>query len=136
MEATMRATLNNILLKRRVLTLTAVTAGLVILALVLLAARSNKPAAAAPRPLDVQVATVEQRDVPLYSEWIGTTDGAVNAEIKAQVTGYLLHQTYKEGAFVKKGELLFEIDPKPFAVALDQANAKVLQFEGQVTQAT
>src|SRR6266478_1314171 len=136
MEATMRATLNKILVKRKALTLTAMTAGLVILALVLFAARSNKPVAAAPRPPDVQVVTVEQKDVPVYSEWIGTTDGAVNAEIKAQITGYLLHQTYKEGAFVKKGELLFEIDPKPFAAALDQANAKVLQFEGQVAQAT
>jgi RND family efflux transporter MFP subunit len=136
MEATMRATLNSILVKRKALTLTAVTAGLAIVALVLFAARSTKPAAAAPRPLDVQVVTVEQKDVPVYSEWIGSTDGAVNAEIKAQITGYLLHQTYKEGAFVKKGELLFEIDPKPFAAALDQANAKVLQFEGQVAQAT
>ena len=131
----MQAILNNILVKRRALTLTAVTAGLVILALVFLAARSSKPAAA-PRPLDVQVVTVEQKDVPVYSEWIGTTDGAVNAEIKAQISGYLLRQTYKEGAFVKKGELLFEIDPKPFAAALDEANAKVVQFEGQVAQAT
>ena len=104
----MQATLKNILVKRKALTITGVTTGLVILALVLLAARSNKPAAAAPRPLDVQVVTVEQKDVPVYSEWIGTTDGAVNAEIKAQITGYLLHQTYKEGAFVKKGELLFD----------------------------
>src|SRR6266446_3087641 len=132
----MRTTLKNILVKRKALTVTGLTAGLAILALVLLAARSNKPAAAAPRPLDVQVVKVEQKDVPVYSEWIGTTDGAVNAEIKAQVTGYLLHQVYKEGAFIKKGELLFEIDPKPFAAALDQANAKVLQFEGQVAQAT
>ncbi|HEU5235665.1 MAG TPA: biotin/lipoyl-binding protein, partial [Pyrinomonadaceae bacterium] len=132
----MRAILKNILAKRKALTVTGVATGLVILALVLLAARSNKPAAAAPRPLDVQVVKVEQKDVPVYSEWIGTTDGAVNAEIKAQVTGYLLHQVYKEGGFVKKGELLFEIDPKPFAAALDQANAKVLQFEGQVAQAT
>jgi len=124
----MRTTLKNILVKRKALTVTGLTAGLVILALVLFAARSNKPAAAAPRPPDVQVVTVEQKDVPVYSEWIGTTDGAVNAEIKAQITGYLLHQTYKEGAFVKRGELLFEIDSKPFAVALDQANAKVLQF--------
>ncbi len=132
----MRAKLYNILVKRKALTITGVTTGLVILALVLLVARSNKPVAAAPRPLDVQVVTVEQKDVPVYSEWIGTTDGAVNAEIKAQITGYLLHQTYKEGAFVKKGELLFEIDPKPFQAALDQASAKVLQFEGQVAQAT
>ncbi len=131
----MRATLKNIFVKRKALTATGVTAGLLIVLLVILAARSNKPAAAAPLPLDVQVVTVERKDVPVYSEWIGTTDGAVNAEIKAQVTGYLLRQVYKEGAFVKKGELLFEIDPKPFVAALDQANAKVLQYQGQVASA-
>jgi membrane fusion protein (multidrug efflux system) len=76
-----------------------------------------------------------QKDVPLYSEWIGTTEGLVNAEIKAQVTGYLLRQNYKEGSFVKKGELLFEIDPRPFQAALDQANGQVAQYEGQIEQA-
>jgi len=101
----MLATLKNVLVKRTTLTAFGVTAGLLIVLLVLFAARSNKPAAAAPLPLDVQVVKVEQRDVPVYSEWIGTTDGAVNAEVKAQVTGYLLHQVYKEGAVVKKGEL-------------------------------
>jgi len=60
----------------------------------------------------------------------------VNAEIKAQVTGYLLRQDYKEGSFVKKGELLFEIDPKPFQAALEQSNGKVAQFQGQLEQAT
>ena len=131
----MRTTLKNILGKRKALTVTGTITGLVILALVLLVARSNKPVAAAPRPPDVQVVKVEQKDVPVYSEWIGTTDGAVNAEIKAQVSGYLLRQVYKEGSFVKKGELLFEIDPKPFVAALDQANAKVLQYQGQVASA-
>jgi len=132
----MRDTLENIFFKRKGLTLTVGGAGLLVLALVIFAVRSNRPAQAAPRPLDVQVARVEQKDVPVYSEWIGSTDGTVNAEIKAQVTGYLLHQIYKEGAFVKKGELLFEIDSKPFQSALDQANAKVLQFQGQLAQAT
>ena len=132
----MRANLKDLFFKRKALTLSVGTAGLVILAVIIFAVRSNKPAQAAPRPPDVQVVTVEQKDVPVYSEWIGSTDGSVNAEIKAQVTGYLLHQIYKEGAFVKKGELLFEIDPKPFQAALDQANAKVLQYQGQLAQAT
>ena len=132
----MQASLKDIFFKRKALTLTVGSVGLVMLAVVIFAVRSNKPAQAAPRPPDVQVVTVEQKDVPVYSEWIGSTDGSVNAEIKAQVTGYLLHQIYKEGAFVKKGELLFEIDPKPFQAALDQANAKVLQYQGQLAQAT
>lgn len=86
-------------------------------------------------PPEVEVVAVEQKDVPIYSEWIGTTDGMVNADIKAQVTGYLLRQDYKEGSFVKKGQLLFEIDPRPFQAALDQASGQVAQFEGQLAQA-
>jgi RND family efflux transporter MFP subunit len=108
---------------------------LIVIALII-AARSSKPAQAAPRPLDVEVVKVEQRDVPIYSEWIGTTDGMVNADIKAQVTGYLLRQDYKEGSFVKKGQLLFEIDSRPFQAALDQASGQVAQFQGQLEQAT
>ena len=128
--------LKNILAKRNALISSAIIAGLAILCALTLAARSNNRAQVAPRPLDVQVAKVEQRDVPIYSEWIGTTDGTVNAEIKAQVSGYLLRQNYTEGSFVKKGELLFEIDPKPFQAALEQSNGKVAQFQGQVEQAT
>jgi membrane fusion protein (multidrug efflux system) len=82
------------------------------------------------------VVRVEQQDVPIYSEWIGTTDGMVNAEIKGQVTGYLLRQDYKEGSFVTKGQLLFEIDSRPFQAALDQANGQVAQFQGQLEQAS
>jgi len=80
-------------------------------------------------PPTVEVAQVEQRDVPIYGEWIGTLDGYTNADVRAQVTGYLLRQGYQEGAFVKRGQLLFEIDPRPFQAALDQA-------EGQLAQAT
>ncbi len=97
--------------------------------------RSNKPAQAAPPPLEVEVVKVEQKNVPIYSEWVGTTDGMVNADIKAQVTGYLLRQDYKEGSFVKKGQLLFEIDPRPFQAALDQASGQLAQFQGQLEQA-
>src|SRR4051812_3825477 len=70
-------------------------------------------ASAAATPLQVRVAEVRQMDVPLYREWIGTLEGLVNADIKAQVTGYLTTQAYTEGAFVKKGQLLFQIDPRP-----------------------
>jgi len=83
----------------------------------------------------VEVVPVTQEDVPVYREWIGTLDGMVNAEIKAQVTGYLLKQVYTEGSLVSKGQLLFEIDPRPFRAALDQAKATLAQAEGQLAQA-
>ncbi|HUB81631.1 MAG TPA: efflux RND transporter periplasmic adaptor subunit [Bryobacteraceae bacterium] len=92
-------------------------------------------ATAAPPPLQVAVAAVEQRDVPLYKEWIGTLDGLVNADIKAQVSGYLTEQAYTEGSFVKKGQLLFQIDPRPFQAALDQAQGREAQSQGQLEQA-
>ena len=125
-----------VLAKHKVLLSTGIGALLLVVAGVLVFARSNKPAEAAPRPLEVEVVSVQQTDVPIYKEWIGTTDGMVNAEIKAQVTGYLLRQDFKEGSIVKKGQLLFEIDPRPFQAAVDQANGQVAQFQGQLEQAT
>ena len=107
----------------------------VLIGTLLVTGRSDGPVNAAPKPLAVEVVKVEQKDVPIYSEWIGTTDGMVNADIKAQVTGYLLRQDYKEGSFVKKGQLLFEIDPRPFQAVLDQSNGQVAQFLGQLQQA-
>jgi len=86
-----------------------------------------------PSPL-VEVATVEQKDVPVYGEWIGTLTGQVNADVKAQVTGYLLMRKYKEGSYVKKGQLLFEIDPRPFQAALDQAKGQLAQAQAQLIQ--
>jgi membrane fusion protein (multidrug efflux system) len=97
-----------------------------------------KPAtqgAGAPPPAAVEVAQVEQRDVPIHAEWIGALDGMVNADIKAQVSGYLLRQRYTEGSFVRKGQLLFEIDPRPFEAALNQAQGKLSEAEGQLAQA-
>lgn len=82
----------------------------------------------------VEVATVERKDVPIYGEWIGTLAGQVNADVKAQVTGYLLTRKYKEGSCVKKGQLLFEIDPRPFQAALDQAKGQLAQAEAQLIQ--
>ena len=90
---------------------------------------------AAPKPLEVLVADVQQRDVPIYREWIGTVVGFVNAEIKAQVTGYLVKQEYTEGSFVHEGQLLFQIDPRPFQADLDQAEGRLAQSEGQLAQA-
>src|SRR5215475_14828811 len=84
---------------------------------------------------EVEVATVEEKDVPIYHEWIGTLDGMVNAAIKAQVTGYLLSQNYAEGSFVRKGQSLFEIDPRPFQAAVDQAQGQLAQANGQLARA-
>jgi len=131
----MSRVLQNILQKRKLLTSTIIIAVVVILGALIVAGRSNKPAQAATPSLAVEVVQVEQKDVPIYSEWIGTTDGMVNADIKAQVTGYLLRQDYKEGSFVKKGQLLFEIDPRPFQAALEQTNGQVAQYQGQLEQA-
>src|ERR1700720_4650638 len=86
-------------------------------------------------PPEVMVAQAEQRDVPIYGEWIGTLDGYVNADVRAQVTGYLVRQDYQEGAFVKQGQLLFEIDPRPFKAALDQAEGQLAQATAQLANA-
>ncbi|MCI0620500.1 MAG: biotin/lipoyl-binding protein, partial [Acidobacteria bacterium] len=95
----------------------------------------SKPKLQQPVAPGVEVVQVIQKDVPVYREWIGTLDGMVNAEIKAQVTGYLLKQVYTEGSLVSPGELLFQIDPGPFRAALDQAKATLAQAEGQLAQA-
>jgi RND family efflux transporter MFP subunit len=92
-------------------------------------------AAGSPQLPQVEVAPVKQTDVPIYHEWIGTLDGLVNAAIKAEVTGYLLSQDYKEGSFVRKGQLLFQIDPRPFDAALAQAQGQLAQAKGQLAQA-
>jgi RND family efflux transporter MFP subunit len=93
---------------------------------------ANGPAAA---PLTVQVIAAKQKDVPIYKEWIGTLDGLVNADIKAEVSGYLLQQAYTEGSFVQKGQLLFQIDPRPFEAALEQAQGQLAQAQGLLAQA-
>jgi len=105
---------------------------------ILLSAAGCSARASAPGgfpPPTVELATVERRDIPIQREWIGTLDGYVNAPIKAQVNGYLLRQDYVEGSFVKKGQVLFEIDPRPFQAAVDQAEGQLAQATGQVAQA-
>jgi RND family efflux transporter MFP subunit len=96
---------------------------------------SQGTSAANPAPPAVEVVEVQQKDVPIYGEWIGTLDGLVNADIKAQVSGYLLKQGYTEGSFVRKGQLLFEIDPRPFQAALEQAQGQLAQASGGSAQA-
>ncbi len=92
-------------------------------------------AASAPPPPVVQVATVVQQDTPIYSEWVATLDGYVNAQIQPRVPGYIIKQNYKEGNVVRKGDVLFEIDPRPFKAALDQAKAQLAQAEAQLGKA-
>jgi membrane fusion protein (multidrug efflux system) len=100
----------------------------VILSLIV-AGCKKKPAA--PPPPEVQVIAASATNVPIFEEWVATLDGSVNAQIRAQVTGYLLKQNYTEGNEVKKGDLLFEIDPRPFQAALDQTQAKLDQDQAQ-----
>ena len=108
---------------------------IIMAAILFLSAGCGKSEESQARPPDVQVVQVEQKDVPLSKEWIGTLDGLVNAQIRPQVTGYLLRQNYKDGSFVKKGELMFEIDPRTFRAALDQAKGQLANAEQQLAQA-
>jgi len=96
-------------------------------------AQKKAPSGAAPQ---VQVAQVVRRDVSIYSEWVATLDGYVNAQIQPQVSGYLIKQDYREGSFVHKDDVLFEIDPRPFQAVLDQARAQLAQAEAQLGNAT
>jgi RND family efflux transporter MFP subunit len=97
-------------------------------------ANTSKAAPPAP-PLSVEVATVVQQDTPIYSDWVATLDGYVNAQIQPHVSGYIIKQNYKEGSVVRKGDVLFEIDPRLFKAALDQAKAQLAQAEAQLGKA-
>jgi len=104
---------------------------LLIAASVLLSTGCKEKPAATPPTTTVEVVDVKGQDVPIYHDWIGTLEGLVNAQIRAQVSGYLLTQNYREGDSVKKGELLFQIDPRPFQAVLDQAKGQLAQAEAQ-----
>jgi len=109
---------------------------LVVIGLIIGALRPKRVSGAQPGASpDVEVVQVEQKDVPIYGEWIGTLDGLTNADVRAQVTGYIMRQGYQEGAFVKKGQLLFEIDPRPFQAALDQAEGQLAQAKAALANA-
>ena len=107
-------------------------AGLAGIAL-LIATACDKQKTTPPAPPTVEVVSVAQRDVPIYMEWIGSLDGAVNAVIRPQVTGYLIRQAYREGDLVKQGQPLFEIDPRTFEAAVEEAKGlraqQVARFE-------
>jgi RND family efflux transporter MFP subunit len=108
----------------------------VVLLVNVLGCSSGKVRAAAPAPPPVvDVAPVIRKNVPVQNQWVGTLEGYVNAQIQPQVSGYLIRQDYNEGAFVRKGQLLFEIDPRPFQAALDQAKGQLAQAEAQMANA-
>ena len=113
-------------------------AGLIVLAFVVtLGAGCERRVASAPAPAPptVEVTPVIEKDVPLEGEWVGTLEGYVNAQIQPHVTGYLIRQDYQEGGFVRKDQVLFEIDPRPFQAALDQAKGQLAQAQAQMANA-
>ncbi|MGH7182305.1 MAG: efflux RND transporter periplasmic adaptor subunit [Nitrospiraceae bacterium] len=103
-----------------------------LLALTLVHCKGETASAPPPPMPQVEVAEVIQKDVPIHSEWVGTTDGSVNAVIRAQVTGYLLKRPYTEGSSVKKGAVLFELDPSKFRASLDQAQGDLAKAKAQL----
>src|SRR5499427_4356799 len=126
----------NFLLRHKLVIGATLSAVVIALLIVGVGSKSKEKApAAAPPPANVEVAQVALQKVPIYSEWIGSLDGMVNAEIRAQVTGYLLRQRYTEGSFVRKGQVLFEIDPRQFQAALDQSKGDLARAQAQLAQA-
>ena len=107
----------------------------VALATTLAASACARKEASAPAPVQVEVVPVVQKDVPIVGEWIGTLDGSVNADIRPKVEGYVLRQLYKEGQFVRRHTLLFEIDPRQFRAALEQARGSLARAEAQAANA-
>jgi membrane fusion protein (multidrug efflux system) len=95
----------------------------------------KKVESAAPPPPDVEVVGVTPQDVPITREWVGTLKGLVNAEIRSQVAGYVVRQVYTNGALVKKGDVLFEIDSRPFQATVDQATANLQTARAALQQA-
>ena len=108
---------------------------LVILLTVLVACGRSQAAFKLP-DTDVLVAPPVQRDVPVHHEWVASLDGYVNAEIRPQVSGYLIKQNYAEGSVVRKGQVLFEIDPRPFQATLDRAKGELAQAEAALSKST
>jgi membrane fusion protein (multidrug efflux system) len=110
-------------------------AGVLALVAPVAAGCKKKEEAAAPPPPSVQVAPVVQKDVSIYSEWIGALDGNVNAEIRPQIEGYVLKRVYNEGSVVREGDTLFEIDPRDFQASYDQAKGNVSQYDATLANA-
>jgi RND family efflux transporter MFP subunit len=110
---------------------------IVLVSVVSMEAGCERPVASAPSPAPavVEVTPAIQKDVPLEGEWVGTLDGYVNAQIQPHVSGYLIRQDYLEGGFVRQGQVLFEIDPRPFQAAVDQAKGQLAQAQAQLANA-
>ena len=116
------------------MTLLRVACGLILAAVASLSAGCRDAPKVERPPEQVKVTPVIQRDVPIYIEWVGTTVGYVTAQIRARVAGYLISQKYREGTLVKAGDLLFEIDPRPYQIALNQARAALDTTKSQLEQ--
>ena len=101
----------------------------------LITACQKKEAAGPMPPMEVGVVSVTEKDVPVTGDWVATLDGFVNAQIQPQVSGYLIRQDYREGSLVRKGQVLFEIDPRPFQASLDQAKAQLAVAHAGLAQA-
>jgi len=97
---------------------------------------TKAPSATAAPVAHVKVVSVVQQNVPIYSEWVATLDGYVNAQIQPHVSGYIIKQNYQEGSVVRKGQVLFEIDPRPFVAALDQAKAQLAEADAHLGKST
>lgn len=110
--------------------------GLLLLSLSTGCSQRSQAAPATPPPMTVEVTPVIQKDVSVYGDWVATLDGYVNEQIQPHVSGYLIRQDYREGAAVSKGQVLFEIDPRPFQATLDQARAQLAEAQAQLGKAT
>lgn len=117
-------------------TLRGGAAAFILVSFAVLSGCSKPEQASQAPPPDVQVVSVVQKDVPIYREWVGSLAGDVDATISAQVSGYLLTQNYKEGQYVKAGDLLFQIDPRTYQAVLDEAVAKQVKTEQDVQRYT
>ena len=114
---------------------TRITATLLLLTgLVLLAGCEKKEEKPKPGPPEVTVVDPLQQDVPIFDEYVAQLNGPVNAEITPKVQGYLLRQNYQNGYFVKQGQLLFELDPRQYQAALDQAKADVADAKANLAR--
>lgn len=96
---------------------------------------SNSEAKATIPATSVSIVKVSMQDIPVYSEWVATLDGYVNAQIQPQVSGYVVKQNYREGSYVRNGEVLFEVDPRPFQATFDQAKAQLSQAQAKLSVA-
>src|SRR5947208_5388437 len=112
-----------------------VVCGALLLCALLAGSCSRKAPQTAPNAPEVLVTTVQPRDVPRVLERVATLDGFINANINAQVQGYIVSRDYKEGSLVKKGDLLFQIDPRPFEAALAQAKGTLAKDQANWAKA-